>query len=162
MVIFSLETLDNYYGSNPKYGDKLIASKIRQNLIPGDAILCTSLTRASLEYYLRDKKPQLNFFSYPSEDADHLAYQNIKKLRKDPVKLSREAEFLEKEIREGGSQSGRFFVVYVPNPVNIFLKKHIKTNILGSQIRVIGWFRQSLRKVPVQVLLIDFNGDELE
>ncbi len=157
LLIFSIKTLDEYYGSNPKYGDKVIASNISQNLIPGDAILCTSLTRASLEYYLRNKKPQIAFFSYPLEDANHLAYQNIGKLLKNPKKLIKEAEFLVNKIRHGGSQSGRFFIVYVPNRVNIFLKEHIKRNISKSQIRVIGRFRQSLRRVRVQVLLINFN-----
>jgi hypothetical protein len=157
VALFSLKTLDGYYESNPTFGDKEIAESIRQNLSPGDAVLCTSLTRASLEYYLRDKKSELTFFSYPPSNARHLAHQNLVTPLKHPEKLISEVEFLEKEIRYRDSGSGRFFLVYVPNRVNMFLRKHINRNAKQYDIKLVGRFKQSLLRVPVQVLLIKFK-----
>ncbi|NVL90016.1 MAG: glycosyltransferase family 39 protein [Desulfobacterales bacterium] len=157
-AMFSLKTLDEYYKGNPKHGDKLIATTIRQHLMPGDAILCTSLTRASLEYYLRDKKLQNKFFSFPAGTANHMADQDNTKLLEDPVELFLEAESLEKEIRSKGSQSGRFFVVFVPNQVNKILKEQITRNITADQVKLLGRFKQSLLAIPVQVVLINYKS----
>ncbi len=159
LVLFSLKTLDEFYKSNPIHGDREIATGIGLNLERGDAILCTSLTRASLEYYLRDSKSQLTFFSYPPGNALHLAHQDLVTPLKRPGKLAGEAEQVVRQIEEGGSRSGRFFLVYVPNRVNQFLKEHIRKNMKRYRAKRIGVFKQSLLRVPVQVLLIEFRNE---
>jgi len=161
LLVFSFKTMGDYYRSNLKYGDKKIASVIRRNLQSGDALLFTSLTRASVEYYLREEKSQLNLFSYPLEMADHMGNQDIEDMLKDSKRLIREADFLEKKIRHS-SRSRRLFILWVPNPVNEFLKAQFKKNIPAKQIKVIGKFRQSLRNEPVEIILIDFGGESLD
>jgi len=158
LLIFSFKTLSVHHKTNLKYGNKKIASVVRENMQPGDAILCTSLTRPSLEYYLREDTARINFFSYPSEMADHMGSQDVNSMLRNSKKLITEARFLKKEIRESGSQSGRLFVLYVSNPVNDFLKVHFIRKISAGQIRKIGKFKQSLTGVPVEVMLINLKG----
>jgi len=159
LMVFSFGTLNDYYRISIKSGDRKIASTIKGNLRPGDAIVCTSFTRASLEYYLREDKKRIRLFSYPREMANHLGNQDRKTLLKDPEKLIREAKLLEKEIRMGGSQSGRLFLLYVPNKVNNFLWSQLEENVPAHQIRSMGEFKQSLLNPLVEIFLINFRGD---
>jgi hypothetical protein len=87
--------------------------------------------------------------------------QDIEDMLKDSKRLTREADFLEKKIRHS-SRSRRLFILWVPNPVNEFLKAQFKKNIPAKQIKVIGKFRQSLRNEPVEIILIDFGGESLD
>ena len=66
----------------------------------------------------------------------------------------REVSLLDRRIKEGRIPSGRLFVVYVPNRVNRFLGEYLKRNWSPAQKKVIGRFRQSVTKIPVEVVLI--------
>jgi hypothetical protein len=155
IMVCTLLTMYDYYRINQKQGDKIMAQTIKEQLAPGDAILCTSLTRASLEYYLREEKPRRHFYSYPLENANHLAYEDVPGLLKNPAKLAEEAKLLFSEIKSHSS-SGRCFVVYVPNKVNQFLDVTFRTNVPAGQIKEIGRFKQSLLQLPVHIVLVHF------
>ena len=107
---------------------------------------------------MRGDKKQINLFSYPREMADHLGNQDTKSMLKNQGKLIKEAASLEKEMRLGGSRSGRLFLLYVQSPVNKFLWLHLKEKIPSYRIRMIGKFKQSLLGSWVSILLINFKG----
>ncbi len=100
----------------------------------------------------------IDFFSYPPDNAFHLVHQYVVTPLKRPGQLADEAEQVVRQIEEGGSRSGRLFLVYVPNRVNQFLKEHIRKNMKRYRAKRIGVFKQSLLRVPVQVLLIEFRN----
>jgi hypothetical protein len=155
IMVCSFLTLYDYYSIDIKQGDRIMAQAIKEQLVPGDTILCTSLTRASLEYYLREEKPRPYFYSYPLENANHLGHEDVPRLLKNTAKLAEEAKLLFSEIKSHSS-SGRCFVVYVPDKVNQFLAATFNTNIPASQITNIGMFKQSLLNKPVHIALVHF------
>jgi hypothetical protein len=55
--------------------DADLAESVLGELRPGDVVLCTSLTRASLEYYLRRAGADVPIFSFPRTTARHLGAQ---------------------------------------------------------------------------------------
>ena len=78
IMVCSILTLYDYYRIDLKQGNRMIAQTIKERLAPGDAILCTSLTRGFLEYYLREEKPRLHlFYSYPPEKGEVTAGENV-------------------------------------------------------------------------------------
>jgi 4-amino-4-deoxy-L-arabinose transferase-like glycosyltransferase len=158
LVLFSGMTLNSYYRSRSAGGSSTIAAAIRERMVPGDAVLCTSMIRAPLEYYLRDSREQLAFFSYPKSTAQHLAYQDTGALQGDPDRMIREAQEIEASIRQGGSRSGRCFLVMVARSENRYLLEHFSTVTASVPTEELGVFRQTLLPAPVHVWLIDFAG----
>jgi mannosyltransferase len=155
IAVCSLLTLYDYYQVDLKAGNKLIAQSIRRQLVPGDAILCTSLTRAPLEYYLREERPLLRFYSYPHENENHLGHEDTPRLLRNPSGLIEEARLLLGQIRNH-SPNGRCFVVYVPSSVNRYLEIELRRNVPVSQMTTIGRFKQSLRRLPALIVLVRF------
>jgi len=157
IMVFSVLTLYDYYRIDLKQGNRMIAQTIKERLAPGDAILCTSLTRGFLEYYLREETPSLhlNFYSYPPTKSRSIGGENVAGLLKNPQKLDEQAKRLFSEIKSHSS-SGRCFIVYVPNEVNKFLDAPFRTNVPADQITNIGRFKQSLFKIPAYIMLVHF------
>jgi 4-amino-4-deoxy-L-arabinose transferase-like glycosyltransferase len=89
-------------------GDRAMANAIRDRIAPGDVVLCTSLTRASLEYYLRDDAVQL--LSFPRETAGHLGAQNDWRWLADRSALKREAQAALDRVRRRAGPQGRLFL----------------------------------------------------
>ena len=125
---------------------------MKPHLKRGDAVIFTSLTRASLAYYLRDVSGKVVFYSYPLENARHLGYMHYKKFLNDPHQLLLDAGHLEEMISKQKGHSGRIFVVYVHNPNNGVLFKHLRRMYPRENVETIGDFRQSLIRIPVKVL----------
>lgn len=88
--------------------DRAMAAVVREEWRPGDVILCTSLTRAPLEYYLRDL--DATFLSYPRETAAHLGAQNDPRLLEDLDALAREAEVVMAQARQRAGPKGRLLL----------------------------------------------------
>ena len=151
-----LVSLKDLYASDGRNGDRRIAAALREHLKPGDAVVFTSLTRASAEYHLRDLRPSLALYSFPLENARHLGDQNRKKYLAQPGMLIRDASWIERDIRSGRN-NGRFFVLYVPSPVNEYLKRHMEKSFGREEVRLLGSFRQSVVLVPVELVRIDFG-----
>ena len=157
IMVFSILTLYDYYRIDLKQGNRMIAQTIKERLFPGDAILCTSLTRGFLEYYLREETPRLhlNFYSYPPGKGRSTGGENIPRLLKNQKELDEQAKLLFSEIKSHSS-SGRCFIVYVPNEVNKFLGETFQTNVPAGQITNIGRFKQSLFQIPAYIMLVHF------
>lgn len=157
IMVCSILTLYDYYRMDLKQGNRMIAQTIKERLAPGDTILCTSLTRGFLEYYLREEKPRLNlnFYSYPPTKSRSTGGQNVSSLLKNRKELDEQAKRLFSEIKSHSS-SGRCFIVYVPNEVNKFLGETFQTNVPAGQIKNIGRFKQSLFPIPAYIMLVHF------
>jgi hypothetical protein len=156
LALFSSVTLNSYYKSRSPGGSSTIAAAIRGHMVPGDAVLCTSTIRAPLEYYLRDCRDQLVFFSYPKETEEHLAYQDTGGMLADPERMAREAQAVEERIRNGGSRSGRCFLVLVARSENRFLLEHFSKATSSVPTQKLGIFPQAVLPAPVHLWLIDF------
>ncbi|MGA2780310.1 MAG: glycosyltransferase family 39 protein [Smithella sp.] len=155
IMVCSLLTLYDYYRIDLQQGNKMIAQTIKERLAPGDTILCTSLTRGFLEYYLREEKPRPHFYSYPPAKGRSTGGEDVAGLLKNPWKLDEQTKLLFSEVKSHSS-SGRCFIVYVPNEVNKFLDVTFITNVPAGQITNMGRFKQSLFQLPVYIILVHF------
>jgi len=56
--------------------DQHAAEELMQRIHPGDSVIFTGLSRASVEYYLRlrHRAQEVALFSYPAENAEHLGW----------------------------------------------------------------------------------------
>ncbi len=156
--------------------DKAIAQAIAAVAKPGDAIVCTSLTRASLEYYLDQAKAPVTFVSYPSGTAEHLGNQDDDTLLQDPGSLWKEAAEVEQQLRDCIGPAGRFFLVLAHDrepvvdqrhrlhlkikPVNRPLVQYLLNPRRSEFIRRLGVFHQSVIQLPVTVTLHRLRADQ--
>jgi 4-amino-4-deoxy-L-arabinose transferase-like glycosyltransferase len=97
-------------------GDRALATVIRRELEPGDVIVCTSLIRASVEYYLRDA--EVKILSYPRETAGHLGAQNDHRWLSDDPGLEAEFKRVVEQARAAAGPGGRLFLLRVNRIVN--------------------------------------------
>ena len=153
---FSAMGLRLYYGSPVPISDRAIARAIAKRVQPGDAVLCTSLTRASLEYYLRRYQVPVTFFSYPRDTARHLGNLDDFALLKNPGKLQNEVRIVKQEILAECGPHSRCFVVLAHRPVNKFLSKALRKPGWSTTLEVIGEYRQAGIHVRVIVMLEQF------
>ena len=81
-------------------------------------MLCTSLTRASLEYYLRRAGADVPILSFPRTTARHLGAQNDRKLLADKPGLVKEAGIVLDRARALAGARGRLILVRAESTVN--------------------------------------------
>lgn len=144
------------YHRYPTLSDRAIAVEITRRARPGDAVLCTSLTRASLEYYLRRFGTTAPIFSYPRETAEHLGSQDDAALLRDPARLSEEARLVEQEIKASCGPEARFFLVMTAAQVNGYLHQALIASGRSRTLENIGRFTQAGTGQPVIVALQQF------
>jgi 4-amino-4-deoxy-L-arabinose transferase-like glycosyltransferase len=110
-----------------KYGldgaEAALAEAVLAELRPGDVILCTSLTRAPLEYYLQRAGTDVPILSYPRSTAFHLGSQNHRRLRADKPGLLAEARVVLEQARATAKPKGRVILLRTSNKVNAFLER---------------------------------------
>ena len=78
--------------------------------------MCTSLIRASVEYYLRDTGVKI--LSFPRETAGHLGAQNDLRWLADDPRLTQEFELVIDQARAAAGREGRLFLLRVNRIVN--------------------------------------------
>jgi hypothetical protein len=124
--------------------DADLAEAVLGELRPGDVVLCTSLTRASLEYYLRRAGADVPIFSFPRTTARHLGAQDDLELLADKPGLVKEAGIVLDRARALAGPRGRLILVRAASTVNDPLMPgslkhrfdvHIKSR-LGSFVQV--------------------------
>lgn len=147
LVIATLTKLDLYpdYQEQPglQGSERVLAARIAERWAPNDAILCTSLTRAPLEYYLGRAGVTARFISYPRDTAAHLGSQNDARLLSRPKALAREARAVALEARSLIGSEGRLFLIRVPTPVNRLLTDDRVAGPLGFRlVENLGRFKQ--------------------
>ena len=148
--------LKQHYHRYPTLSDRALAVAIARRARPGDAVLCTSLTRASLEYYLRRFGATVEIFSYPRDTAEHLGNQDDIALLRDPTRLREEARLVEQKIKAAGGPNARFFLVMTAGRVNGFLHEVLIASGRSRTLENVGRFRQAGTGQPVIVALQQF------
>lgn len=155
-LVCSAIGLRQYYGDPTPSGNRAMAQAIARRARPGDAVLCTSLTRAPLEYYLGRLEAPVTFFSYPRDTAHHLGNQDNAAWLKQPRKLKKEIGLVAHEIKDTCGPHCRFFLVLTSDRINKFLREAFVASGRIPTIEWIGKFRHSGTKSTVLVLLQRF------
>ena len=156
LLVFSGIGLKQHYHSYPALGDRAMAVEITRRARPGDAVLCTSLTRAPLEHYLRRFGAPVEVFSYPRDTARHLGNQDDTALLRNPAGLREEARLVEREIKAVCGPNARFFLVMTGGRVNRFLHDALIASGRSQTLENVGKFSQAGTRQRVIVALQQF------
>jgi len=103
-------------------GADLAAALIAEHR-PGDVVLCTSLTRAPIEYYLQRAGQDVDLVSYPRATARHLGSQNHDRLLSDEAELLKEAHVVISRVRKLAAPGGRLLLLRSDIQVNQYLTR---------------------------------------
>ncbi len=160
LIGFSLVGLTHHYGNKNPDGEKAMAQTIVRHSLPGDAVVCTSLTRASLQYYLKRAGAQTTLFSYPMGTQGHLGSQDNGSLLQHPDRLAHEAQSLLKSIEEACGREARMFVVFVPSRVNEILGRTLSDPDQTTLLRELGRFETSVKRESVVISLRKLTAPE--
>ncbi|MBI3848319.1 MAG: glycosyltransferase family 39 protein [Planctomycetes bacterium] len=155
VMVCSVFMLVIFYGLNPKAGDRELADAVVSAAKPGEVVLCTSLTRASVEYYARRSGKALTIVSFPRATGEHLGNQDDRALLARPDALREEADRVVEDVKRASGPDGTFLLVTTQKPVNVPLLERLRALGKESTIRFIGdvgSYRQSLVGTPVRVL----------
>jgi hypothetical protein len=153
--------LEQHYHGYPAFSDRAMAVEIARRARPGDTVLCTSLTRAPLEYYLRRFGAPVEIFSYPRDTAEHLGNQDDTELLKNPAKLEEEARQVAQDVEAAGGPNARFFLVMTAGRVNRFLHEALIASGRSRTLENVGKFSQAGTGQPVIVTLQQFRHDSV-
>jgi hypothetical protein len=124
--------------------DREVALTIAKHWQPEDVILCTSLSRASLAYYLGRAGIEARFLSFPRETAEHLGSQNDRRLLSDRPALNREADAVMAQARSMAGTEGRLLLVWVGAEVNLLLRPdHLASSFPFRKVARLGVFEQA-------------------
>ena len=99
-------------------GDRALAHSIRAEAKDGDFVLFTSLSRASVQYYLELEGADLELENYPRSTAEHLGNQDDQPLLDDPAKMVEETRAVLDRAWEHCGAHRTFFLVLVEAEVN--------------------------------------------
>ncbi len=91
-------------------GNRALAASVREFYSEGDAIICTSVTRAPLQLLLREV-PSDSFVSYPLHGKHHLGNFNPKELLQDPGTAAKHARATLTEALNRSTVDGEIIVV---------------------------------------------------
>lgn len=153
LLVVALTTIRPIYRSPASYSDRDLARAIADRARPGDAVVTTSLTRATLEVYLRRAAAPVTIHSFPPETALHLGNQSDESLLSDPEKMKRTATELIDEL-SGSGRSRRVFAVLALTPVNQVL---YDTLLAAHRPQVeIGQYHQAGMPYPLMLVQFDF------
>ncbi len=137
LLVLSAATKSVFYTDYEAYGyrgtDRDLAARVVEIARPGDVILCTSLTRAPLEYYLSRAGVDLPILSYPRSAARHMGSQNDRRLASDPAALRREAKIVVDDARRAAGPGGRLILLRGEIVVNDFLAPGNLRRVMGVE-----------------------------
>ena len=110
--------------------DRELAQELVRRSQPGDTVVCTSLSRAPLEYELDQHGVGLRLLSFPRSTAEHLGGQDDRVLLAEPSLLAAEVEGVLAAAFEG-AEGGCVHFVLVEAEVNRPLRARLE-QLLGS------------------------------
>ena len=159
------------FGLRPLYSrpnvpsERALARDIAARAQGGDAVLCTSMTRAPLEYYRRRLQTPIVLYSFPRDTSEHLGNIDEATLLKDPERLRREAIEVARDIRAAHGPEARFFLVmeYLKgdrvqdNPVNRILYDEYLRGGLVRPLEIVGQYAQAGTGLPVTTMLLQLK-----
>jgi 4-amino-4-deoxy-L-arabinose transferase-like glycosyltransferase len=123
--------------------DADMAAAVIDKWSPNDVILCTSLTRAPLEYYLGRAGIEARILSFPRDTARHLGAQNDWRLVGDREALMAEAKIVLDEARRLTAPDGHLFVLHSDMQVNASLTPGVlRRRFYVYREAILGRFQQ--------------------
>jgi 4-amino-4-deoxy-L-arabinose transferase-like glycosyltransferase len=159
-TVSKLETYPEYHREGFQGSDRDLALRIEKQWQPGDVVLTTSLTRASLEYYLRRSGVEAPFVSFPRDTASHLGSQNDERWLARPRLLVREANAVANEVLSKAGSTGRVFVIWARSDVNAPLAHDaMKAHSRFEYVQYLGRFTQVGTTDSVEVRLYRLAPD---
>jgi 4-amino-4-deoxy-L-arabinose transferase-like glycosyltransferase len=136
-----------------------LVEAILAELRPGDVILCTSLTRAPLEYYLQRASVDVPILSYPRTTARHMGSQNHRRLWADKPGLLKEAGVVLDRARTLAKPGGRMILLRTSVNVNGFLEREQLQRRFGvRQEDALGRFKLTGTKEFVWLTVNHLDG----
>jgi len=127
-----------------KGADKAMVEAVLKFWKPEDVILCTSLTRAPVEYYLQRAGVEAKLLSFPRETARHLGAQNDRRLIQDTEALKREAATVLQEARRLAGPDGNLFILRSDMKVNVpLLTANLRRRHYIYREVILGFFDQT-------------------
>ncbi len=147
----SLLTLIPYYGSNHRTGDREIADHAAALTRPGDLIICTGFTRASLEYYLTSRRQPRRLVSFPAEAAEHLGNLDETDLMRDENRLAGEAARIAGLAESNLHDGHTCLILRSPMKMNRILWVALENRFDMTLADPPGGFRQAVLGTPVNV-----------
>lgn len=157
----SAATLVDYYGTDPKAGDKEYAMAVISSAGADEPVISTTLTRASLEYYVRRNHARLALLSYPRDTATHLGNQDNRKLiHEEHEYLVAEAEIVVEDAVRRAGRGGSFLVLASRRAVNHELREKLEDLCNKKELtpKTIGEYKQSLVRDPLILIRFTVNG----
>lgn len=137
--------------------ERALARAIGERLEEGDTVVATSLTRAPLEYYLRQRPPSVPLLSFPAEIARHPGNEDLEAILADPRALAADAQRVVEAATARPGASGRLFVALVANRAGAVLLEALRTAPGLTQARGLGDYEQRLVGQSVRLFLIAFE-----
>ncbi len=141
-MVAKFEMYDAYRDTEVVGGDRAAAAAIVKASQPGDVVVTTSLSRASLAYYFKRFSHDARLVSFPRAGANHLGAQNDVRLLRDKNALVRESTETLAEAKALAGSSGRVFIVWVRANVNYPLRPEALGTHGYTEIAFLGKFRQ--------------------
>lgn len=102
-----------------------VADLIAEASREGDMVICTGLSRPTVEYGLMRRRVPVTLTSYPSEMERHMAWIDPERLLADPDRLVRDAEAVWTRIERTLPSGGRVWLVYSHPEISDVLKQRL-------------------------------------
>ena len=144
-------TLAPYYETSRRTGDREIAMHAAGLTRPNDVIVCTGLTRASMEYYLRSWTAPRTLASFPAELARHMGNLDEAALLSDRDRLVREAEALGGFLTSALQEGRQCVILRAPVEVNRILWAHLEKRFDLTVADPPGGLHSAVTHAPVNV-----------
>lgn len=137
-------------------GDSSLARAVAASIERGDAILTTGLSRAPLEYALREQSDEVIWRSFPASTADHLGNYAPGDQHSHPAQR-REAATIFDQLTADPRWQGRVWLVLQPDPTNNLLLQALLPNPRPRQDHKIGSFVQTRLGLPTEVFFMRYH-----
>lgn len=165
LLIFSVAGLRPLYDRPVVTSERALARDLAGRVQDGDAVLCTAMTRAPLEYYRRRYRIPIVLYSYPPDTAAHLGNIDETALLRDPDGLRRAVRETVRTIRAKHGSDARFFLLmeYLKgdrirdNPVNRILYDELLRGGLARPLEIVGQYSQAGTGLPVVVMQLQLK-----
>lgn len=141
--------LSRYYREPLPAGEREAAEQLARMLRPGDFLLTTSLSRAPLAYYLREREEDFRWQVFPLELGLHPGNEDLSAWSDVGPELTREARDLVAEWERDGDQGA---VAFVPNPATAHLLEAIRNSRTLNQADLEEGFTQRLLGQPLTLM----------
>ncbi len=116
-----------------RYSSKLTAQYLVRNATDGDILIFTSLSQATIDYYLSLMGSSTKFteISFPREVSSHLSWIDVNKLADQRywAQMDTEADGILAQINSAAKKDGRIWLFYDNLPIDPILKSKLDSSL---------------------------------